>query len=152
MFPLILSLHNFLRWLVLIAAVVAVARAVSGWIGRSPWTAASAGPGRFYTILLDVQFLLGILLYAVLSPVTRAAFADMGAAMRTSDIRFFVAEHLVIMLLAVVFAHLGKVMASRAPTDIGKYRRAATYYGISLILILAGMPWWRPMLRFGTGG
>ena len=152
MFPLILSLHNILRWLVLIAAVVAVARAVSGWVNRSHWIPASAGPGRFYTILLDVQFLLGILLYTVLSPVTRAAFADMGAAMRTRDIRFFVAEHLVMMLLALVFAHVGKVMASRAPTDMMKFKRAAIYYGISLVLILAGMPWWRPMLRFGAGG
>lgn len=149
MFPLVLSLHNILRWLVLIAAVAAVARAMSGWVGRSTWTPASAGPGRFYTILLDVQFLIGILLYAVLSPVTRAAFSDMGAAMRTRDIRFFVAEHLVLMILAVVFAHVGKVMAPRAATDTGRFRRAAIYYGISLLLVLAGMPWWRPMLRVG---
>lgn len=149
MYAIVLSLHNIVRWLVLIAAVFAVMRAISGWIGRSAWTPASAGPGRIFTITLDVQFLLGILLYAVLSPVTRAAFADMAAAMGQREIRFFVAEHAVFMVLALVAAHVGKVVAPKARTDAGKYRRAAAWYGVATILILAGMPWWRPMFRLG---
>ena len=150
MYPIVLSLHNVLRWVVLAAAIVAVLRAIAGWTGRKPWTPASAGPGRLFTISLDVQFLVGILLYGVLSPVTRGAFANMGAAMGQREIRFFVAEHALLMVLALVFAHVGKAMAPKAPTDVGRYRRAALWYGAALLLILGGMPWWRPLLRLGA--
>jgi hypothetical protein len=150
MYPIVLSLHNLLRWVVLAAAIVAVLRALAGWLGRKPWTPASAGAGRLYTIVLDVQFLVGILLYGVLSPITRAAFANMGAAMGQRDIRFFVAEHAVTMILALAFAHMGKALAPKAPTDAGKWRRATLWYAASLLLILGGMPWWRPLLRFGA--
>jgi hypothetical protein len=149
MYAIVLSLHNVLRWLVLVAAVFAVMRAISGWVSRSPWTPASAGPGRFFTISLDVQFLLGILLYAVLSPVTKAAFADMASAMGQREIRFFVAEHAVFMVLALVAAHMGKVLAPKAATGTLKYRRAAIWYGLATLCMLAGMPWWRPLLRLG---
>lgn len=149
MYAITLSLHNFMRWVVLIAAVFAVMRAISGWIGRTAWTPVSATPGRILTISLDIQFLLGMLLYAVLSPVTRGAFANMGAAMGTREIRFFVAEHLVFMVLALIVAHIGKVVAPKAATDALKYRRAFLWYGLSTLLILAGMPWWRPMFRLG---
>ena len=150
MYPIVLSLHNLLRWVVLAAAIVAVLRALAGWLGRKPWTPASAGPGRLFTITLDVQFLVGILLYGVLSPVTRAAFADMGGAMAQRDIRFFVAEHAVAMVLALAVAHMGKALAPKAATDAGRYRRATLWYGAALLLIVGGMPWWRPLLRFAA--
>ena len=41
MYPIVLSLHNLLRWVVLAAAIVAVLRALAGWLGRKPWTPAS---------------------------------------------------------------------------------------------------------------
>ena len=60
------------------------------------------------------------------------------------------AEHAVTMILAVAFAHMGKALAPKASTDAGRWRRAALWYGASLLLILGGMPWWRPLLRFGA--
>ena len=43
-----------------------------------------------------------------------------------------------------------EALAPKAPTDAAKSRRAALWYGASLLLILGGMPWWRPLLRFGA--
>ena len=37
-----------------------------------------------------------------------------------------------------------------APTDIAHTRTAALWTGLSMIVILAGIPWWRPLLRFFT--
>jgi len=147
MYALTLSVHNFVRWLVLAAAIYAVLRSMGGWRGAQPWTASSAGTGRVFVILMDVQFLLGVLLYAMLSPITKAAFADFGAAMAQRELRFFAVEHLLLMVLAVAAAHMGKALAPRAATDALRWRRATLWYGLSLILMLAGMPWWRPMLR-----
>ena len=149
MYEIVLSVHNVLRWVVLAAGVVAVLRAVGGWRGAQPWTSGSAGAGRLFTISLDVQFLIGILLYGMLSPVTRQAFADFGAAMANRDLRFFAVEHALLMVLALMAAHVGKVRAPRAPTDARRHRTAALWYGLALLFILAGMPWFRPLLRIG---
>ncbi len=147
MYLLTLSIHNVVRWLVLGAALFALFRSLSGWRAREAWTPSAAGAGRIYVILMDVQLLIGILLYAVLSPVTRQAFADMGAAMAVRELRFFVVEHLLLMFLAVAAAHMGKALAPRGASDALRWRRATLWYGLSLILMLAGMPWWRPLFR-----
>lgn len=147
MYSVTLILHNVLRWVVLLAGVIAAFRAVSGWLGARPWTRSSTGPGRVFTIAFDIQLVVGILLYAVLSPVTQQAFADMAAAMRVPEMRFFVAEHALLMVLALVCAHLGTATAPRGGTDAIRYRRAAMWYTASVLLVLAGMPWWRPLLR-----
>lgn len=149
MYEIVLSLHNVLRWLVLVAGVLAVFTAVGGWTGARAWTSSSAGPGRLFTISLDVQFLIGILLYGMLSPVTRAAFSDFGAAMANRDLRFFAVEHALLMVLALMAAHVGKVRAPKAPTDAKRHRTAAIWYGLAMLLILAGMPWFRPLFRLG---
>ncbi|HEX5580324.1 MAG TPA: hypothetical protein VFX39_02035 [Gemmatimonadaceae bacterium] len=147
MYYLTLSIHNVVRWLVLGAALFALFRSLSGWRGAEPWTPASAGAGRIFVILMDIQLLIGILLYAMLSPVTKQAFADFGAAMAQRELRFFAVEHLLLMVLAVAAAHMGKALAPRAATDALRWRRATLWYGLSLLLLLAGMPWWRPLLR-----
>lgn len=146
MYPFLLTTHNLLRWVVLIAAVYVIVRAIRGVAGRRPYVAGDSAAGFFFTTSLDIQLLVGLLLYGVFSPVTRAAFADMGAAMGVREVRFFVAEHFVMMLLAVVVAHMTNVMVRRAPADDVKFKRAAIGSILALALILAGIPWWRPAL------
>lgn len=146
MYEALLALHNVLRWLVVATALWAVVRAISGWMSAQPWTSTDRTTGNAFVIAITVQFVLGLLLYG-LSPVTTSAFGDMGAAMAQRDIRFFVVEHLVYMLLAVAAAHIGRARATRAADDRGRYRTAAIFYGVSLVLVLVGIPWWRPLLR-----
>ncbi len=146
MYEALLALHNVLRWLVVATALWAVVRAISGWMSAQPWTSTDRTTGNAFVIAITVQFVVGLVLYG-LSPVTTAAFGDMGAAMAQRDIRFFVVEHLVYMLLAVVAAHIGRARAGRATDDRSRYKTAAIFYGVSLVLILVGIPWWRPLLR-----
>jgi cytochrome b subunit of formate dehydrogenase len=100
----------------------------------------------FYSVSLDVQLLLGLILYFVLSPITKLAFSNFSAALANTDLRFFVFEHLLMMVLAVVFAHVGVAAAKRADESIQKHRRTAIWFGLSLLAILLGMPWFRPLL------
>lgn len=146
MFPLILAVHNILRWIVLILLVIALVRAFWGWFGKREWTSTDRKVGMFYSVSLDVQLLLGLILYFVLSPITTSAFSDFSAALASSGSRFFVGEHFLMMILAVVFAHVGVAAAKRADESILKYRRTAIWFGLSLIAILLGMPWFRPLL------
>ena len=77
----------------------------------------------------------------------QVARMDMAAAMKQHDLRFFAVEHVTLMLLAVILAHVGSFRIKRALTDAGRYRNMLGWYIGSLVLILGGMPWFRPLFR-----
>jgi hypothetical protein len=153
-YPLALTLHSALRWVVLGAGVWAVARPASGWFAGRPWGAPDVRAARRFATALDAQVTLGLLLYGVLSPVTRAAFGAAGGALRRApEVRFFVVQHLACMLAALVLAHVGAVAARRASADGSdpparvRHRRALTWAALALAAVAAGVPWWRPLYR-----
>lgn len=154
MYDMLLALHSLVRWLVLIFAVVAVGNAFAGWFGRREWSESSDRFGKLFTISMDVQVLIGLGLY-FLSPTVSTALGDMGAAMRDSGLRFWSVEHASMMLVALVLAHIGRVMVRKAELPVAKYKRAAILYGLALLLILLAIPWpfraavGRPWLPFG---
>jgi hypothetical protein len=145
----LLAFHNAFRWLVLIGAVAAFAVAASGWSGRKSVTPALRRSSVVFTATMDVQLLLGLMLYFWASPITRMAFQDMAVAMKDHELRFFTVEHTTYMLVAVILAHVGAVLSRKGKTDRAKYRGASVAYALSLLLMLAGIPWWRPLLRLG---
>jgi hypothetical protein len=137
-------MHNIVRWVALILAILATVTAFLGWFGKRQWTERDRKIGSFFGIAMDIQILLGLILYFT-SPLTRTALADFGAAMGVKDLRFFAIEHVFYMVLAVVFAHLGSILARRASDSKAKFQRAAIFFGLSLLLILLGIPWMRPL-------
>lgn len=137
MYPWLLALHSLLRWVVILTGLLAAARAFRG----GTWSAADEAAGKWYVLSLDVQMLLGLLLYGIFSPVTYAAFADMGAAMQNPTLRFYAIEHLTLMVAALALAHVGRVRIRRAATGAAKFRTAAIFYTISLLLVLLATPW-----------
>ncbi len=148
MYNFILLLHNITRWVVLIFGVLAVIRAFYGWFGNKPWEQIDNRLGLGYTISMDIQLVLGLLLYFIFSPITQAAFQDFGAAMADANLRYFAVEHLFLMVIALIFIHLGRVLSRRAENDKKKHQRSAIFFTIGLLLILAGIPWDRALLPF----
>jgi hypothetical protein len=139
MFDLLLALHSLLRWFVLIAGLVAVGLGVAGWKGR-PWQPADRIAGRAFVGVLDLQFLVGALMYLA-SPIVGAAMANFGAAMREPMLRFFLVEHAAGMIAAVALAHVGAIRIKKAADDTRRHRTAAIFFGLSLVLILLSIPW-----------
>jgi hypothetical protein len=146
MYPFILALHNIIRWVVIIAGVLAAGKALIGWFGKKEWTKQDRLLGMIFTSSVDIQLLLGLLLYFVFSPITKGAFNDFGAAMAIADLRFFALEHVFYMVLALVFAHLGSMLPKRVDEDRAKFKRAAIWFSLAILIILAGTPWWRPLV------
>lgn len=140
MYPLALLLHSWLRWVVLLLGIVAVVRA---WKGRggAPWTPADDSWSRLFVVSLDVQFLIGLLLYAALSPITQIAFANFGAAMRSAMLRFWAVEHLFGMVVAIALAHVGRVRIGKATSDRQRHQVAAMFFGFALLVLLLSIPW-----------
>lgn len=145
MYPLVLAIHNILRWVVLIVLILAFVNALLGWIQKRSWNSLDRKLGNFAGIGVDIQLLLGLLLYFVFSPITTSSFANFGAAMGASDRRFFLVEHSSLMLLSLIFVHLGSVLARKAKEDQKKHLQAAIWFGLTLLVVLLGTPWFRPL-------
>lgn len=146
MYSFVLAVHNILRWIVLIILIIALVRAFWGWFGKREWDSTDTRVGRFYSISLDIQFLLGIILYFFLSDLTKVVMSNFSAAMSAQEPRFFGIEHVFYMVLAVILAHVGVAAAKRAEESVKKYRRTAIWFSLSLVVILLGMPWFRPLV------
>lgn len=146
MYVFTLALHNIMRWVVVLTALWLMYRTYSGLFGRRAYTAQDAAAGRWFTIGLDVQLLLGLLLYFVLSPLTKNALADFGGAMSNSDVRFFLVEHSLMMVVAVIVAHVGSAQVRKSADDRAKFVRSAIWYTIAVLVVLASIPWQRSLL------
>lgn len=146
MYTGLLHTHNMFRWLVLIALVLAVLFAFAGWFGKKEWSKRDNITGLLLTILMDIQFLTGMILYAFVSPITKAAFADFGAAMKNADLRFYAVEHILMMIVALVLVHIGRSKSKKATNPVKQHRAAAIFYTIGLLLILAAIPWDRALM------
>jgi hypothetical protein len=146
MYTGLLHTHNMFRWLVLIVIVLAVVFAFIGWFNKRDWNKKDNTTGLILTIFMDIQFLVGIILYAFVSPLTKVAFNNFGAAMKNADLRFYAVEHILLMIIALVLVHIGRSKSKKAVAPWKKHRAATIYYGIALVLILVGIPWDRALL------
>jgi hypothetical protein len=149
-YSLSLILHGYWRWIVLATLLAAVFIALIGVVKRRPFAGAGRLSAVFAIAMLDVQFLIGRVLYGI-SPLVRTALGDMGAAMKTKELRFFTVEHLLMMVIAIAIAHVGFALAKRAGNDVAKYRKILIFYTISAVIMLASIPWWRPLFRAFAG-
>jgi len=147
LYPVFLTLHSILRWLVILLALFAIIRAATGITFKRGWMQMDNRAGLWFTILLDLQVLVGIILYFFLSPITASALQNFGAAMGSPATRFFSIEHVLGMIIAVVIAHIGRALSRKAPTPVQKHRRAAIWFGLALLVVLAAIPW--PFLSYG---
>lgn len=156
MYLVMLSLHNVLRWVVVVFAVIVLVRAYRGWLRKEAWTEMDRKTSTYFAIALDIQFLIGLILYIFLSPITKAAFANFGAVMGSemggSDLRFFALEHILLMVIVVAAVHMGSVFSRRAKSDESRHRTAAIWYSLAVLLVIVGIPWpvspvARPWLR-----
>ena len=141
MYTALLHTHNLFRWLVLIVLIFAIGFAFSGWFGKRSWKKKDNLAGLLLVIVIDLQFLIGIILYTFVSPVTQIAFNDFGAAMKDGDLRFYAVEHISMMVIALIVIHIGRLKSIRILAPWKKHRAAFLFYGIALILILAAIPW-----------
>jgi hypothetical protein len=140
MYTTVLLLHSWLRWAVILAGLFVLVRAYGGWSGRKTWTGADDTGGFWFILLLDIQVVLGLILYFFLSPITQNAMQNFGEAMRVSALRFWAVEHTFGMVVGVALAHIGRVRARKA-SPARRHRTAAIFYTLALIAILISIPW-----------
>lgn len=146
-----LHLHSVLRYLVLFFALWAIFKSMSGMGGNKAFTKGDQRPGLFFMISMDVQLLVGLILYFTGGfGLNSIKSLGMGETMKNSITRFFAVEHLIGMLVALVLVHIGYAATKKAElTDQKKYKKSFWLYLIALVVIIASIPW--PFREVGAG-
>ncbi len=145
-YRILLGIHSWNRWIVLILGVMLIVVAWQKWLGKASTTETTGKLSIFFIISVDIQLLLGIFLLFV-SPAIATFMSDPGAGMSQSAIRFWPMEHGVMMLIATIVAHIGRVKLKKAADPIDGNRKAAIMFTIALVLMLLSIPW--PFLSWG---
>ena len=140
LYPTLLALHSWVRWLVLIGLVVSLFRAYRGWLCRRPFTPLDNQVRIATTASVHVQLLLGVWLYIV-SPIVRYFLGHFHEGVHINNVRFFGMEHVTMMVIAIAVITVGSVRARRKKTAREKFRAIAIYFTIGLVLIFVSIPW-----------
>ncbi|MBO0951525.1 cytochrome B [Fibrella forsythiae] len=135
--------HSGLRWVALVLLLAAVFVSVSRWMGNKSFTEGNRKLYLFTLISVHTQLVIGLILYFI-SP--KVDFSGMSNRV----VRFYSVEHITIMLLAIIAITIGYSRSKRASGDTQKHRLVGLFYGVGLILILAGIPWAFRNLGAGT--
>lgn len=135
----ILSLHSLVRWAILIFAIWTLVSAISGLTSKRPYTSGDNKSNLLFMIFMDVQLVLGLLLYFI-GPWFDV-LKNIGSHMKDSYMRFFGMEHFILMLIAWFLVHAGRTAVKKATVDRVKFKKQLIYFGIAVLLILAAIPW-----------
>jgi hypothetical protein len=151
MYEATLTAHSWLRWGALLLGVLATVAAF-----RDRPEAGRRGPaegwGLGLMVVLDLQMLLGLLLYLAVSPSMETIRTHFGAALQDPRLRFWAVEHIGTMLGAVALVHVGRAAASRARTPSARRGWMLACFAVATIAMFAATPWpgtpnGRPLFR-----
>jgi len=152
MYSVLLSTHSLLRWLVLASLTASIFKAFRGRFKRLPFTPADNKLRTTTTSIAHLQLIFGITLYFV-SPLTDYFLKNYSTAVHQRQIRFFSMEHSVMMIVAIVVLTIGSIKTKYQTEDRKKFTTMAIWFSVSLLIILANIPWSfsplvaRPLLR-----
>jgi hypothetical protein len=141
MYTALLVIHSWLRWIVILSGLAALGGAVGGVSTRRGWLPVDNLRLTIFGTSLDVQMLIGLILYIFLSPVTESGFADMRLTMRDPILRFFVVEHITGMIVAVALTHIGRARVRKASEAAARHRTVLIFIGLAMVALLLSIPW-----------
>lgn len=131
MYTGLLHTHSLLRFIILLLLVIVIGVSLMGWLNKKPFAQRDYKLATWLMIATHTQLILGLVLY-VISPWVRF----MSGAMQDPNIRYWTAEHITGMILAVVLITMARVSARKAVGDVRKFQRLFWFNGIALLIII----------------
>lgn len=127
MYNFLTMAHSGWRYLALLALVIAVVKYLMTWLGNGGWSKLDRQIGLITGIVIDIQLLLGLILWAV-----GAGMGIVGANITRT------VEHPVWMLIAIVVMHIGQARVKKAD-DGNKAKTAAITFIVTGLLVAVGV-------------
>lgn len=148
MYTGLLHLHSLLRWVLLLFLLITLVKAFKGRQGGLVFGPGDRRNALITLITAHVQLVLGLILYMI-SPLVLSGRSNPAAGMKDGILRFWMVEHLITMVLAIIFITVAYSRMKRSNSDAGRFKALFTFMLIGLLLILIGIPW--PFREVGAG-
>jgi uncharacterized membrane protein len=134
MYTGLIHTHSLLRYLVLILLVLVIVRSFLGFSNKQAFTKIDNVLGLTLFSVTHTQLLVGLLLYF------SSHFVMFNAeAMKDPIIRYWTAEHVVMMLIAIVFITLARITSKKMTEDTAKHKRMFIFNALALVIILVAI-------------
>ena len=131
MYTGLLHTHSILRYLILIALLVVIIKAIVGLTNKQPFTRLDNKLSLYLFIFTHTQLLVGLILYFV-SP-----FVKLGSETMSEKVtRYWTVEHIFGMLVAVVLITLARTTSKRMTDDGAKHKRMFIFNFVALVVIV----------------
>ena len=134
-------LHSGWAYITLIILIYAVVNAFIGLTSKKEFKDKDLRVSLFTLIVAHLQLIIGMIAYFVSAQFTYLLDNGMGATMKDPEIRLFIVEHPLMMILAITVLTVGFSKHKKQTTDSGKFKTIALYYGIALLFVLSRIPW-----------
>lgn len=134
LYHILLRSHSGLRWVFLLLMLLSLY-----YLAQNAFSAREKNIRKlnlFTMIMAHIQLLLGFSLYFTSPKVVFAA-----SSMKDTVLRFFLVEHISLMLIAIALITIGYVKTKTISQTVSGAKKAFIYYLISFILILLSIPW-----------
>lgn len=138
---MIKMLHSGWAYITLLVLIFAVVNAIIGLTSKKDFKDKDLRVSLFTLIVSHLQLIIGFIAYFVSAQFKYVLENGMGAAMKEPEIRLYVIEHPLMMILAIILITIGFSKHKKQGTDQGKFKTIALYYGIALIFVLSRIPW-----------
>jgi hypothetical protein len=126
MLTVLYEAHSGWRYIVILVAILAFAKLLIGLLSRGQWSGLDQGLARALPIVMDIQVLLGLVLW-----IARQQW-NIQLASRTW-------EHPVTMIIAVAIAHATWSQIRKREASSDKFRIGVIGYAISGIVLAFGV-------------
>ena len=142
MYTTVQFVHSYWAYLALIILTITTINVLVSYFSGKEFGARDFRLALFTLIVSHIQLLIGIVLYFV-SPRGAKAIASQGMseAMKDPNLRLYVVEHPLAMILTVVFITVGYSKHKKKLTSKPKFKLLAIFYTLALIVMLSRIPW-----------
>ncbi|WP_299367412.1 hypothetical protein [Winogradskyella sp.] len=135
-------IHSGWAYVVLLVLVLATFNALIKFFGNKEFDAKDFRISLFALITMHIQLLIGIILFFLKDYFgTIKEVGGMGEVMKNSELRNLIIEHPLTMVIAVTLVTIGYSKHKKKLVSKPKFKMLAIFYTLSLILVLAKIPW-----------
>jgi len=134
MLDLLVLTHSVVRYFILIFLLIVVVRSFMGWQQNSSYLPLDDKFSLWLFIFTHTQLVIGLIVYFISPAVIFSA-----ASMKDSVARYWLVEHITMMLIAIVLITMARITAKKMTEAVSKHKRLFIFNTIALIIVLVAI-------------